>query len=193
MDEYVVQSAEKTSNRQGQPIWLVSMQKPDGTIHCHAFPPSAVEWRMAEYELGNVDEALDIVLHEPFATNPADPLQARDDAAVRAGMVVRAPGPALDYEPITLHSADTIKDARDAHRIRISDAKTRVQVKAPKGKPDPLDAIRQYGVTDEGLRQKATLVDAARRSVRGEAPMPQPDIIFDPEVRHRGMKEDTRA
>ncbi|NUT50094.1 MAG: hypothetical protein HOV94_22705 [Saccharothrix sp.] len=193
MDEYVVQSAEKTSNRQGQLIWLVSMLKPDGTIHCHAFPPSAVEWRMAEYQLGDVDEALDIVLHEPFATNPADPLQARDDAAVRVGMVVRAPGRALDYEPITLHSADTIKDARDAHRIRISDAKTRVHVKAPKGKPDPLDAIRQYDVTDEGLRQKAALVDAARRSVRGEAPTPQPDIIFDPEVRHRGMKEDTRA
>lgn len=194
MDEYVLQSAEQATNGQGMQIWLVSMVKPDGSLHCHAFPPSAIEWRMAEYGLDTVDEALDVVLHEPWATSPADPLKARDDAAVRAGMVVRTPGPVEDYEPIRLHNADTIDDAREAHRIRIADAKTRIQVVAPKGKRDPLDTIRhQHSVTAEGLRQKAALVDAARRAARGETVRPEPDIIVDPEARRRSVKEDAHA
>lgn len=193
MDEYVVQSAERTRTSQGGAIWLVAMLKPDGTIHCHAFPPSIIEWRMAEYELDSVDEALDIVLHEPFATSPTDPLHARDDAALRAGMVVRAPGPVLDYEPIHLHNADSIADARQAHRIRISDAKTRVTVRPGKVNKDPLDAIRQHGVTQEGISSKAAAVDAARRAYRGERPPPRPDIIFDPEAHQRTLKEDRRA
>lgn len=194
MDTYVVQSTEKKTNGQGVPIWLVSMLKPDGGIHCHAFPPSAIEWRMAEYGLDSTNEALDILLHEPFATSPTDPLQTRDDAAVRVGMVVRAAGPVFDYEPIQLYNADTIPDAREAHRIRIADAKTRVQVVAPKGRLDPLDTIRQqHGVTTQGLREKADLVDAARRAVRGETVRPAPDIILDPEIRRRSLTEDAHA
>lgn len=194
MDTYEVQSAEQTTNGQGTQIWLVSMLKPDGTIHCHAFPPSAIEWRMAEYGLDTVDEALEVVLHEPFATSPMDPLKARDDAAVRVGMVVRTPGLVEDYEPIRLHNAETIADAREAHRLRIADAKSRIQVKPPKGKSDPLDAIRQrHGVTETGLRQKAALVNAARRAVRGETVRPQPDPIIDPEARQRSVKENGRA
>lgn len=192
MDTYEVQSAEKTWNGQGVPIWLVSMLKPDGTIHCHAFPPAAIEWRMAEYDVG-IGEAIDIVLHEPWATSPMDPLRARDDAALRAGMVVRVPGPVEDYEPIRLHNAETIDDAREAHRIRIADAKTRVTVRAPKGKQDPLDRLRQQGVTEEGLREKVALVDRARRAIRGERPVPQPDIVIDPEASGRNRREATRA
>lgn len=173
MDEYVVQSAEKMTNGQGTSIWLVSMLKPDGTIHCHALPPAAIEWRMAEYGLDSVDEALDILLHEPFATSPMDPLKAREDAAFRVGMVVRMPGPVEGYEPIRLHNADTISDARAAHRLRIADAKSRVQVRPPSGEADPLDAIRQqHGVTEEGLRLKTALVDSARCGLRGE-PVPE--------------------
>lgn len=195
MDEYVVQSAEKTWNGQGLPIWLVSMVKPDGSVHCHAFPPAAIEWRMAEYGLDTVDEALDVILHEPFATSPTDPLKARDDAAVRAGMVVRVPGAAEDYEPIRLHNADAIGDARDAHRLRIADAKKRVHVKPPRGGRDPLDAVReQHGVTEEGLRLKTILVDAARRGMRGE-PVPEETrrIIAATRQPHRTREETARA
>jgi len=158
MDVYEVVAAEATATMQGTPIWMVSMQKPDGGIHCHAFPPSTIEWRMAEYGLDSVAEALDIVLHEPYAIDPSDPFGAIVDPAAKAGA-----------EPIRLHNAPTITEARAAHRVRIADAKTRVRVTPPKGKPDPLDAIRQrHGVTERGLREKAALVDAARRSVRGE-------------------------
>jgi hypothetical protein len=194
MDDYVVQSAEKMTNGQGVPIWLVSMLKPDGTIHCLALPPSAIEWRMAEYGLDDTDEALDMVLHEPWATSPTDPLQARDDAAVRVGMVVRTPGPVEDYEPIRLHNADSISDARAAHRLRIADAKKRVQVTAPKGREDPLDAIRQqHGVTEEGLRMKTALVDAARCGMRGEAVPEETRRVLAELPENRLMEEISRA
>lgn len=193
MATYEVEDAAITATAQGAQIWMVSARKPDGTIHAHAFPPAAIEWRMAEYGLDTVDDALDMVLHEPWATDPLDPLQARDDAAVRQGMVVRAPGPGVDYEPIRLHNADSIDDARTAHRIRIADAKTRVTVKPPKGKPDPLDIIRaRHGVTDEGLRQKAALVDATRRSHRGEA-VPGDPTTQAMQALNRQMKEATSA
>lgn len=189
MDIYEVQDVEMTTTRQGQPIWLVSMLKPDGTVHCHAFPPATVEWRMAEYGVA-LDEALDIVLHEPWAVDPMDPVQPRPDPAAR--MTVRRPGSAVD-EPIRLHNAPTISDAREAHRLRIADAKTRIQVKAPKGKPDPLDAIRQHGVTEDGLRIKTALVDAARRGARGEPVPEETQRILASALGYRTSEEAIRA
>lgn len=192
MDTYEVETVELTATAQGTRIWMVSMRKPDGTIHAHSFPPSAIEWRMAEYQLDTVDEALDMVLHEPWATDPTDPVRGQNDPAARAGMVVQAAtGGAV--EPIRLHTAPTIADARAAHRLRIADAKTRVKVTPPKGKLDPLDTIRgQHGVTSEGLREKAEVVAAVRRAARGETPSPAPSIIVDPEARGR-MREASRA
>lgn len=175
----------------GTPCWRVTHQRPDGSMHGHVFPQSTLEWRVAEYGLDSIDEALDIVLHEPWATDPADPMQARDDAAVRVGMVVRKNGPAVDYEAIALHSADSIEDAREAHRIRIADAKTRVHVVPPKGQPDPLDIIRaRHGVTDAGVQEKAAFVDAIRRSLRGETVRPPEDILVDPDTHQRAMEID---
>lgn len=155
--------------RSGTPCWTVAYERPDGSTHIHAFPQGTIEWRMAEYQLDSVDEALDIVLHEPWATDPMDPMQARDDAAVRVGMVTRIPGPIEDYDPIRLHNADTIDDARVAHRIRVADAKARVQIAPPAGASDPLDLIRsEHGVTPAGLQAKTLIVDQARHAYRGE-------------------------
>jgi hypothetical protein len=171
MDIYEVLAAEATTTAQGTPIWMVSMRKPDGSVHCHTFPPSTIEWRMAEYAFDTIDEALDVVLHEPWAVDPTDPMQTHADPAAKAGMSVRRPGTAAP-EPVRLHNAASVADARAAHRLRIADAKTRVTVQPPKGKPDPLDAIRRHGVTEDGLRLKTALVDAARCGVRGE-PLPE--------------------
>ncbi|MFI6854479.1 hypothetical protein [Streptomyces sp. NPDC050416] len=193
MDIYQVETVEATTTAQGTPIWMVSMRKPDGSIHAHTFPPSTIEWRMAEYGLDSVDEALDIILHEPWATDPTDPIAGREDPAVRAGMTVLQAG-AATAEPIRLHNAPTIADAREAHRLRIADAKTRIRITPPKGKQDPLDIIRQqHGVTGEGLRQKAALVDSVRRAMRGEPAPRNADIVIDPEAHTRTVKETSRA
>lgn len=174
------------SSGAGTPCWMVTYQLADGRTHCHVFPQSTLEWRMAEYGLETVDEALDIVLHEPWAITPSEAWLVPADAAARQGMVTRVRGPVVDYEPIQLHNADSIDDARAAHRLRIADAKTRVHVVKPKGKDDPLDTIRaRHGVTADGVREKAALVDAARRAHRGELPTPKPEIVLDPEARQR--------
>ncbi|MEV0220902.1 hypothetical protein [Streptomyces sp. NPDC050704] len=173
----------------GTPCWMVTYQLADGRMHGHAFPQETLEWRVAEYGLDTIDEALDVVLHEPWAITPSEVWLIPADAATRQGMVIRARGPVVDYEPIVLRNADSIEDARTAHRMRIADAKTRVHVVPPKGKPDPLDVIRQrHGVTGEGVQEKAALVDAVRRAERGEAPAPQPDIILDPDARRRRIE-----
>jgi hypothetical protein len=123
--------------------------------HGHVFPQSTLEWRMAEYGLDSIDEALDVVLHEPWAITPSEAWLIPADAATRQGMVTRTKGSAVDYEPIQLHNADSIDDAREAHRMRIADAKTRVHIVKPKGKTDPLDAIRaRHGVTDDGSARR---------------------------------------
>lgn len=180
-----IEVAERTSGS-GTPCWMVTYRLTDGSTHGHVFPQETLEWRMAEYGLDSIDEALDVVLHEPWAITPSEAWLIPADAATRQGMVTRVKGPAVDYEPIQLHNADTIDDAREAHRVRIADAKTRVHVVKPKGKPDLLDVIRaRHGVTDDGIREKAALVDEARRAYRGELPQPKPDIIRDPEAHRR--------
>ncbi|MCI3246300.1 hypothetical protein [Streptomyces spinosisporus] len=168
MDTYEVQAADATTTSTGTPIWMVTMRKPDGSIHCHTFPPSTIEWRMAEYELVNPDEALDIVLHEPYL--PDAP--GRDDAALRVGLVTST---RPDAEAITLFNAASTADARAAHRLRVADAKTsRVQVLPPSGEEDPLNVIRaNHGVTARGIRAKRERVDIARwQMVYGELPVP---------------------
>lgn len=185
------QVAEWTSGG-GMACWTVQAQRPDGTTHLHVFPQATLEWRMAEYQLDSIDEALDMILHEPHATDPMDPLLARDDSAVRRGMVTRTPGPVLDYDPIRLHNADTIDDAREAQRIRIADAKeSRVRIVTPTSEPDPLDMIRQrHGCTQDGIRAKTELVDQARRAYRGETAPPVDNIILDTEAHERPLETD---
>ncbi|MGW1949048.1 hypothetical protein ACWCRC_32590 [Streptomyces sp. NPDC001940] len=186
-EEWAPVDVTEVVTRSGVACWQIQHQRPDGDIHRHVFPQDALEWRMAEYGLESIDEALDMVLHEPFATDPADPLLARDDAALRVGMVTRLPGAVEDYDTIRLHNADTIGDAREAQDIRVADAKTsRVRIVPPDGQPDPLDVIRErHGCTDEGIREKAALVDAARRAYRSEAVPPADDIILDTSAHER--------
>lgn len=194
--DYEIEAVEATVTAQGGRGWRVDMRKPDGTLHCHAFPWSAIEWRMAEYSLDSVEEALDMVLHEPYAVDPLDTFRdaAGRDPAARAGMTVRLAGK-VAAEPVRLHNAPTIADAREAHRLRIADAKTRVRVLPPKGKKDPLDVIReQHGVTEGGLRVKAALVTAARCGVRGE-PVPEETrrVLAEIHPTYRTSEEMTRA
>lgn len=154
----------------GNLYWLVHKVDPDGGGHGHAFPPETLEWRAAEYGLTDVDEILDIILHEPHLPDEPD----RDDAAARAGMVTSTGRAA---EPITLYNAVSTADARAAHRLRIADAKqTRAHVRPPAKGADPLDEIRRaHGITPAGVREKAELVDVHRWGLLyGGLPVPPP-------------------
>jgi len=125
------------------------------------------EWRAAEYGLTDVDEIIDMVLHEFHVPDEPD----RDDAAARVGYVTST---SRNAKPITLFNATSTPDALAAHRLRIAEAKRVTAVFQPpaKGK-DPLDQIRaNHGITKAGVRAKREMVDTHRwQLVYGGLPM----------------------
>lgn len=144
--EYVLQTIESTMHGD-IPIWRVVLDKGDGTTHLQIMPQDILEWRAAEYDIDptDVDTLFDIVIHEPF-------IDSWNDAAAAAGMTspaVRSTEFARKGEqvPTDLFNATTIEEAREAHLVRITDAKeNRVSVVIPQAKGrsvDPLEVIRR--------------------------------------------------
>jgi hypothetical protein len=161
----------------GDPRWVVHAVDQDGNGASHIFPKVTLEWRAAEYGITDVDEILDLILHEPHLPDAPD----RDDAAARAGMVTSN---RPDAEPITLFNAASTADALAAHRLRIADVKqVRAVVRPPAKDKDPLDAIRAaHGITPAGLRAKREAVDIHRwQLVYGDLPVrpPSPSSLLE--------------
>jgi hypothetical protein len=154
----------------GVPRWVVHHIDQDGSGGSYVFPKETLEWRAAEYGLTDVDEILDMILHEFHLPDEPD----RDDAAARAGMVTSN---RPDAVPITLFNAASTTDALAAHRLRIADAKkARVIVTAPAQGENPLDVIRAaHGITTAGVRAKREAVDIHRwQLVYGDLPVRPP-------------------
>ena len=160
--EYVVETVEEYHPNPEMPCWRIYSRMPDGNLHGYVFPQNTLEWRAAEYGIDpdDVETLLDVVLHEPHLARVD-----RDDPALKQGRVspaVTAEGNSRVGElvPTTLYNAETVKDAREAHLVRVQHAKqNRVSVVPPKGKPDPLDVIRQK------YRNRVSRVDEKRKLV----------------------------
>lgn len=161
--DFVGQRGSGTSHR-----WLVHHIGEDGHGHGYVFPAETVDWRAAEYGLTDIDEILDVIIHEPFL----DETLTRDDAALRAGLVTSTLRTA---EPITLFNAASTTDACAAHRLRIADVKqTRALIQPGKG-PNPLDVIRARGIDTSGVRAKREVVDVRRwQLLYRDMPVPLP-------------------
>lgn len=115
--------------------WSVNLERADGAQITHVFPADTLAWRAAEYDIDIEDTAtlLDIVLHEPYITDP----EAFDPPAAAALHP--------KDRPTTLANAATRADARTAHLARIAHTKDSVVHVGPRpgGRTaDPLDAIR---------------------------------------------------
>lgn len=161
----------------GAPRWVVHHVDQDGNGGGYIFPKETLEWRAAEYGLTDVDEILDMILHELHLPDEPD----KDDAAARAGMVTSN---RPDAEPITLFNAASTADALAAHRLRIADAKqTRAHVRPPAKGKNPLDLIRAaHGITAAGMRAKREAVDVHRwQLVYGDLPVrpPSPSSLLE--------------
>lgn len=167
-------------------LWHVLYEDPHGDTRGHIFPKNTLAWRAAEYGIDPTDTEtlLDIVLHEPFAPHPDDPLTAADDPAAAAGLT--SPAPVArgrvrrgDPVPTTLCTAENTEKAREAHLLRIEYAKAnRARIRSPKGKNDPLAVIHALGLDADDVAELAVRVDENRRRVRrdsGAAPPPPPD------------------
>jgi hypothetical protein len=152
-EEYKVVSVREVSEGLSMPAWLVKMERPDGNMVAHLFPQDTLEWRAAEYGIEDVDELLDIVLHEPYQP-PTDATEAEELGVER-------------FTKPTLMEADSTSEARENHRARISRAKAErvrvVEPKSTKGGKSPLDAIRQKpGIDPDRMRAKREAVDMNR-------------------------------
>jgi hypothetical protein len=103
--------------------WNIIIRKSDGTIHSHIMPKSIFAIRAVEYDMdvdADFDAILEMILHEPFMQDP-NALPAEEDVAGAAGYNTKiADG---TKRPATLFTAETIKDAREAHRMRVEDTK----------------------------------------------------------------------
>lgn len=187
--EYTVQAVSEYWPNTATPCWAVDMIKPDGTGHRHIFPQFTLEQRAAEYGIDPtaVDQLLDIVLHEPYAPHPDDPLKG-EDPAVDAGLlspalVSRGAARKGDLIPTTLYTAADTATAREAHLLRIERGKANnVHVSAglAKGKKDPLDVIRRnHGIDPARVAAKAQSIERRRLIAQGRAPQPPsvPDLV----------------
>lgn len=173
-DEYVVMGIQDTTidpimhGQQTEPAFQVSMRKPDGTLGHHIMPKHAIEARALEYDLdpdADFDTVLDIILHEPHAPNAGEP----HDPAVEAGYHTKIRGMAV---AASLHTAETIKDAREAELLRTQWAKDNaVRIKIPKEHRDELLSkhrmeLRKKDKHPELQRLKQRLAND-RRTIRG--------------------------
>jgi hypothetical protein len=189
-DEYTVQEVSEYWPNPDMPCWAVDMIKPDGTGHRHVFPQFTLAQRAAEYGIdpADVDQLLDIVLHEPYAPHPDDPLKGEDPAAA-AGMlspalVSRGTARKGDLIPTTLYTAPDAATARAAHLLRIEHGKAHnVRVSAAKGKKDPLDVIRaNHRIDPAWVQTKAHEIHRRRLVAQGRAapePTTKPLVVKD--------------
>jgi len=136
--------------------WQVLMQKPDGSFWAHAIPRVVLEWRVAEYGTDDLDEILDLVLHESYAEPDSEPIKmvsvtqsnAKQKRAVKSSLP-------------TLFEATSTKEALDAHRERIGRVKAdKVQVTDPKSLLSHIKA--DNGMNPASVRDKRELVDTLR-------------------------------
>ena len=184
--EFVIQGVTETliGGELRHPAWRVDYIKPDigienhwfdGGIHNQHIPKAAMEWRMAEYDFPTVEEAMDLLIHEPWMASVINLPETESDMMRAAPSIMRTVevDGILEEEPITLYNAERREDATKAIRTRLSVVKKRIQVvsanvtrKTVSGAlvKDPLDVMRTtHRVTRAGVEEKRSFVIAMRQ------------------------------
>lgn len=163
---YIEQVLEQESHRGVQ--YEVSLRRPDGIRVGRFFDDDTLEFRAAEYGIDpdtEMDLLIEVVLYEFHIPDPTLPSNFEKDAAARAGKMsasTRAWGTRVsmgDPVPTWLFNARTTEQAREAHLLRVEEAKQRIKfladpLKRSVGKAsDPLDVIRNNAVLNRGVIQ----------------------------------------
>lgn len=178
-------------NLGGTAAWQVFAVREDGKNHVTCFPDSALEQRIAEYDLDptDIDGVLDIIMHE---VHVEEPTETKQTFASKTDMPDENAGiPAI-------YTAESVAEARDAMLARIADVKANKVIHTPHKveqmavgfalvrstgpDDDPLEVLRQnHGVTPEGVERRKAEVDQFRRGILG---LPQEPIPRFPEPPH---------
>jgi hypothetical protein len=170
------------------PCWMVEATRAsDGQKYRHIFPKATLAYRAAEYGIdpADTDTLIDMILHEPFAASPDDPITAPADPALAAGLtakavVARGTVNIGDQTTVTLFNADSIDQARQAHMLRIEDAKAKVATMVvPKNRKALLAALRAEPIDRDFVTRHRAAVDARRAAYKGTPPAPGDSVVLD--------------
>jgi hypothetical protein len=173
----------------GVDCWVVMRVNERGEKWPQLFPKFTLEQRIAEYDLdpSDIAGALDMVLYEPDIPDPTDSRNFAGDAAAKAGhtlAAVRGFGRISVGAMVPLHLGNSPDraTARDAHQLRIADAKTRMTIQSGKGAgilskndaTDPLLTITSnHGVDLDRVKARAAYVDALIADRQGKTGVPR--------------------
>lgn len=152
-DEYEVTDVGEMLPHPDSPCFYVTMRQPDGLLRQHVFPRSTFEWRAAEYGLTDPTEILDVILHEPHRP------RVQSDDRVSLSNPAKKATPAED-EPVTLWTAKSTSEAREAHRKAIGDIKAKRRVTDPSAHLALIAGL--HGMDPARIRAKAERVDTTR-------------------------------
>ncbi|HUR06292.1 MAG TPA: hypothetical protein VM347_27340 [Nonomuraea sp.] len=192
--EWVITEVRLCQAEEGTTYWALDLLRPDGVTILQVMPTGLMESLSAEYNIppDDIDQLLDIALHQPFLPVPRrDRELAVSSALGAARLTAAAANVQAEPEPVTLWNAPTIDDARQSLLARIKElkqtkvrvlpfaqssaaAKTRTLHRAGladaeaaailEAPTDPLDLIRSTVVFDKhALARKRAEVAAARR------------------------------
>jgi len=153
-EEYEIVDVGEMLPNPEHPCWYVTKRKADGTLHGHVFPKATLEWRAAEYGLDDPAEILDVILHEGHR-----PRAAGDDRVSLVNPPKQA-ARAEAEEPVTLWTATSTGEAREAHRATIAAIKTKIRVVDPAGHLAHI--LSRHGMDPDRIREKAQRVDTTR-------------------------------
>lgn len=153
------------------PGWLVEYREPDSTLRNFAFPQVAFEWRAAEYGLDDPEQILDVILHEHVARRLGNPQEPAVAPMIPAGQAATRARTAADEPPVTLWTADSTEQARDAHLETLAAVKEQRAIADPSGFLSYITA--DHGMTSAGILAKMEQVDTTRWGIRYGA-LPEP-------------------
>lgn len=167
-EEYEIVDVGEMHPDPDHPCFYVTKRKADGALHGHVFPKATLEWRAAEYGLDDPAEILDVILHERHR-----PRVDHDDRVSLVNPAKKA-AKAAD-EPVTLWTATSTAEAREAHRKAIADIKTMTRVIDPSGYL--IHILVRCDLNADRIREKAEKVDVTRwRKQHGGLPVePTPE------------------
>lgn len=143
------------------PGWQVYLRDPNGVIRLHSLPQAALDWRLAEYGLATVAEALDVVLHETYADPEPEDTVPTMTSVVQTNQVKTQTVDAKVTRRPTLFEAKSTEEAKTAHLARVAEVKAnKLQVVDPNGM---LTHITDgYAPSEASLLTKREIVDTHR-------------------------------